>query len=295
MPTVLHLAAPAGFRLEPAVTTYGYYVLAPNRWDAAAGALRRPLHATDGRVVEVTVTESRRRGDGPKLRIACDAALPRADHAAIKRRVARMLHLDTPAEVYRRFWAMHPKARRAGFGRVFRSPTLFEDVIKTMTGCNVAWRNTKAMNAHLCAKVGRAGAFPRPADLAGWSPSRLKVACKVGYRAERIIRFARDVEAGRLDLAWFEQDDRPTDEVYDALRSIHGVGDYAANNILQHLDRYDRLPVDSETIRHFREVHGHDGEAAQIAHAARRHYDRFAPFQFLAYWYELWHRTSADW
>jgi 3-methyladenine DNA glycosylase/8-oxoguanine DNA glycosylase len=206
-----------------------------------------------------------------------------------------MLHLDTPPALYRDFWKRHAPAKRVGFGRLFRSPTLFEDIIKTITGCNVAWANTKSMNRLLCEKIGTGGAFPTPAELARCTPGELKRKCKVGYRADRIIRFARDVDSGKLDLTWFEAPARTTDELYHALREIHGIGDYAANNILQHLDRYDRLPVDSETLRHFREVHRHDGDAKQIAAAARDHYQRFAPHQFLAYWYELWHRTSVEW
>jgi hypothetical protein len=34
------------------------------------------------------------------------------------------------------FQAMHPAAREAGFGRVFRSPTLFEDMVKCILLCN---------------------------------------------------------------------------------------------------------------------------------------------------------------
>jgi len=292
MPSTLTLSIPRRFDLPAAVTTYGYYVLAPNYWDEPTQTLHRPL-AVDGQVVNVRIHAGAQAK--PQLRIACDATVPRAHHALIKARVARMLHLDTPPDVFTRFHAMHRDARRLKFGRLFRSPTLFEDMVKTITGCNVAWANTKTMNRLLCEKVGTNGAFPTPAELAAISPSALKRKCKVGYRAERIIRLARDVEAGRLDLAWFAEAHRTTDELYDALRAIYGLGDYAANNILTHLDRYDRLPIDSETIRHFRQVHGHAGDEKQIAAAARRYYERFAPFQFLAYWYELWHRTHVAW
>jgi len=199
-----------------------------------------------------------------------------------------MLRLDMSSGSLARWYGLSAAARREGYGRLFRSPTFFEDVVKTMTGCNVSWPNTISMNRRLVARVAGDGGFPTPGMLAGWSPSKLKRAAKVGYRAERIIRLARDVDSGRLDLAWFESPARTSDELYEALRAIHGVGDYAASNLLQCLGHFDRLAVDSETIRHFRQFHGATGDARAIEQRARAHYDGYAPFQFLAYWHELW-------
>jgi hypothetical protein len=34
------------------------------------------------------------------------------------------------------FQAMHAAAREVGFGRIFRSPTLFEDMVKCILLCN---------------------------------------------------------------------------------------------------------------------------------------------------------------
>ena len=144
------------------------------------------------------------------------------------------------------------------------------------------------MNRLLCTHVGTRGDFPTPGELGEWSEARLKKMCKVGYRAKRILRLARDVERGRLELAWFEDPARDTDELYEALTGIYGVGPYAAHNILQLLGRYDRLPVDSETLRHFRQLHNVHGSLKRVTRAAQKHYNRYAPFQFIAYWYELW-------
>ncbi len=288
MPTRLTLPTPDEFDLTAAVCSYGYYVLAPNQWDAVAQTLTRPLRTADHRVVRVTCRAASGPARGRSLRIRVTPQVPRGDHDAIKRQVARMFHLDVDAAVFRRFHRLHRGARRRRFGRLFRSPTLFEDMVKTITGCNVSWPNTIAMNRRLCERVGRDGDFPTPAELAAWQPARLNRATRVGYRAERIIRLARDVDAGRLDLDALAAPGRHSDELYHALRRIHGFGDYAASNVLQLLDHYDRVAIDSETIRHFRQFHGVGGSAREVAERARRHYDRFAPFQFLAYWYELW-------
>jgi len=281
------MTVPADFDLTRVVTSYGYFVLAPNAWDGRRGVLHRPLRGATGEAIAVRLRQRHGQAGRP-LVVEADRSLDEADRAAIRRQARRMLRIDTPVEVLQRWYTLNPAAGQERYGRLFRSPTLFEDMIKTITGCNVSWPNTMQMNRLLVERVARDGGFPTPAMLARWSPSKLKRAAKVGYRAERIIRLARDIQAGRLDLAWFEAPGRASGELYEALRRIHGIGDYAASNLLQCLGHFDRLAIDSETIRHFRQHHGFEGEASDIERLARTHYDRFAPFQFLAYWHELW-------
>lgn len=54
--------------------------------------------------------------------------------------VRRMLRL-LPGDAHHisRFQGMHPPAREAGFGRLFRSPTLFEDMLKSILLCNCGY------------------------------------------------------------------------------------------------------------------------------------------------------------
>ena len=122
---------------------------------------------------------------------------------------------------------------------------------------------------------------------------RLKERCKVGYRAERITRLARDVADGRLDLSWFEDPDRESEELYAGFLAIHGLGPYAAANLCHLVGRYDRLAIDTETYRHYclhydvkRPKPGPG--LARLHRKIERHYGQYAPFQFLAYWFELW-------
>lgn len=283
MPTNLSLTLPPGFSLPHAVCSYGYFILAPNRWDPPTRTLARPLRDGDGRVIRCRISQSKSR-----LRIACHRAVARRHHATLKAQVARILRLDEPAERFTHWHRLNTKARRARFDRLYRSPTLFEDMVKTITGCNVSWPNTINMNRLLVEHVGSAGDFPTPGELAAWTPARLKKMCKVGYRAERIIELARLVDRGKLDPAALEDESLATDALYDRIRALNGFGDYATNNVLQCLGRYERLPIDSETIRHFRQHHGANGDAKALTDKARTFYDRYAPFQFLAYWFELW-------
>ena len=288
MATTLTLPLPKGFSFPRAVCSYGFFVLAPNRWRPTEQVLERPLRAGD-RVVRAALDQ---RGD--RLRARLDGPLARRDHAGVKAQIARMLRLDTDPAVFERFHAVCPEAADAGFGRLFRSPTLFEDMVKTITGCNVGWSQTTRMNRLLCARFGPDGAFPTPAELAPRRPETVKRHARVGYRAERIVRLAVRLERGELDPAWFESPDREADELERGLRAIHGIGAYAARNMLAMLGRFDRLAVDTETLRHMRREHGATGSDAEVAEAARRRYAAYRPFDFLAYWFELWRAYERE-
>lgn len=283
MPSRLTLRVPADFELKRAVCSYGYFLLAPNQWRPAEQTLCRPLVVGD-EPVGVTLTQPG--GPGSALRVTCDATLDRGAQQRVRAAVTRMLRIDEDLTAWRR---LSPAARRRGFGRMFRSPTMFEDLVKTITGCNVTWRNTISMNRHLVDKVGK-GAFPTPAQLARLTPSRLKASCRVGYRAGRIINLARAFERGDVDPDWFEHPERDTLEIRARLLELDGIGPYAAANMLQLLGHYDHLPIDTETYRHYCHVTGaerpkNDKLLDPLIHAR---YDPLAPYQFLAYWFEIW-------
>lgn len=288
MSTVLTIPVQRDFDLTAAVNRYGYYALAPNRWDGERSVLHRPVRDGADRVVRLRISAAH---DGCQLRIRCGNPVAKAHHAGIKQQVRRMLRID---ERFDDWYRLHPAARRHRFARLFRSPTLFEDIVKTVSVCNMAWSGTIRMNQLLCEHIGTDGDFPTPTELARMTPARLAARCKVGYRAERLVRLARDVCKGRIDLAWFEDPARTTDELIAGLRHIYGIGPYAAANIAQHLGRYDQLGVDSETVRLFRDVHKIEGSLTKVAAAAERYYAAFAPYQFLAYWFDLWGGYERD-
>ncbi len=197
-----------------------------------------------------------------------------------------MLRLNEDLSEWNR---LNPAARRRGFGRTFRSPELFEDLVKTITGCNVTWRNTMSMNRRLVERVGR-GVFPSPSQLARLTPSRLKASCRVGYRAGRIINLARALDRGDIDPDWFEDPRRETPELREALLRLDGFGPYAAANALQLLGRYDHLPIDTETYRHYCHVTGTPRPANDktLDPLILERYGRMRPYQFLAFWHEIW-------
>ena len=281
----LTIPVPRGFDLRAAVCSYGFFILAPNRWEEKTRTFHRPLAVQRDRRVGIAVSQPKT--NRHVLRIRCDKKLNPGEQQSVKAQVGRMLRVD---EDLTGWFKLHPIARKKKFGRLFCSPTLFEDIVKTITGCNVTWTNTVRMNKLLCEHVGTRGAFPTPKQLASIAPARLKAQCKVGYRAERIIKLAHDVHTGVIDLSRFEEPGLTADETYQALLKIHGIGPFAAANICQLLGHYDRIAIDTETYRHFCATYGvtRPKNPAKLHPMIEKHYAQYAPYQFLAYWFELW-------
>src|SRR5918999_4011036 len=96
-----------------------------------------------------------------------------------------------------------------GAGRMLRSPTVFEDVVKTLCTTNCSWSATERMVAaiveHLgepaagAAPTGAAGrAFPTPEAMAGASLSFYKDVARAGYRGPYLLSLARSVADGTV-------------------------------------------------------------------------------------------------
>lgn len=280
--TTLTLTPPADFDLARDVCSYGYFLLAPNHWSVNDQTLARVLHLGEGPAVCV-IAQTRGR-----LAARFERTLTPTERAEAKRQIARMLRLNEDESHSRAFHRVDRRWKETGRARLFRSPTLFEDVIKTVTSCNVAWPSTVNMNTQLCRHVGTGGAFPTANKLARTRPGTLRGRCRVGYRDQRIIDLAKLFARGDIDEPWLESPATPHDEVFAFLVSLPGIGPYAAGNIMQLLGRYARLAIDTETVRHGKAALGMTGTDRQIIKKLEAHYEPFGEFKFKSYWFELW-------
>lgn len=228
------------------------------------------------------------------VRITCRVPLSKPQRALVRAAVRRMLRLEEDFTSFHRLCrrsATHRRAAATRFGRLLRGQSLFEDVVKVICTCNTAWPQTVAMIEGLvahwgvpCEATGTRG-FPTPRRLARVGVLALRAQARVGYRAEFIHRLARDVADGRLDLSAIERFAGPSDDLYRLLRRIHGVGDYAAAHLCMLLGRYDRLAIDTELKRFLH----HRYPRRRLSPDQLRHaYDQWHPYQFLAYWFDLW-------
>jgi 3-methyladenine DNA glycosylase/8-oxoguanine DNA glycosylase len=298
------LDVPRDYILKRDVCSYGYFLLRPNHWDVVNEAFTRVLdldrHAGP---VTLRVTQppppsarigasgkpaSKRSLAGEPLRVVADRALSAAERTEAREALSRMLRLDEPHTTIREFHALDPRWKKSGRGRLMRSPTLFEDVIKTVTSCNVQWPSTVVMNRRLCEVVGRGGAFPSSKRLARTRVATLRARCRTGYRDARIVQLATMFADGAIDPAWYENPNTPDEAVREALLELPGIGPYAAANIMQLLGRYAHLPLDTESVRHGRSVLGMKGSSNAIMKRVGKHFAPFGRHAFRSYWFELW-------
>lgn len=287
---------PADFVLRRDACSYGYFLLVPSRWDPAAGVVSRSLDLL-GRGVCARLSQTPAQ-PGAGLTARFDAALSAAERAEAKRQIGRMLRLDETAGEIAAFHAVDPRWAATGRGRLSRSPTLFEDVIKTVTSCNVAWTSTIRMNERLCAVLGRPTAtgeptFPTPEKLARTRAGTLRGRCRVGYRDGRMIELARLFARGEIEEGWLTDRGRSDAEVFRFLKGLPGIGPYAAGNIMQLLGRYSFLALDSESVRHGRVVLGLEGTEREILSKVAAHFEPFGEHKFRSYWFELWSYYEA--
>ena len=309
--TTFRITTPDDYVLARDVCSYGYFLLEPNHWDPVGlvftttmllGAKGRAVTLRMGQSAGASGSKKRERAHtssslkelaGRPLVVKADVALSAAEKKIARGAIERMLNLNETKERIGAFHKLDKRFKRTGRGRLMRSPTLFEDVLKTVTSCNVQWPSTIIMNRRLCEVVGRKSAsgryaFPSAGALAKMGAALLRERCRVGYRDARMIELARMFATGEIDGAWVENPATSDEELWDAMLEWPGIGPYAAANIMQLLGRYHRLPLDSESVRHGRDLLGFKGTPKQIMKRVHRHYEPLGEHKFRSYWFELW-------
>lgn len=189
-----------------------------------------------------------------------------------------------------------------GAGRMVRSPTVFEDVVKTICTTNCTWSATRRMVHAMVEHLGEpaAGApaegpwgraFPTPEAVADAGDPFFRDVARAGYRGAYLIALARSVAEGELDLERLgtaSADELPDEELERRLLSLPGVGPYAAAHIMMTLGRYHRLILDSWT----RPTYARKAGRTSVEDAAiERRFRRFGPYAGLAFWMYL----TRDW
>jgi N-glycosylase/DNA lyase len=261
------------------LASHGVADLLPNRLDEAKWTLETTLDI-GGRAHRVLITDGRpghARVNGAKR------TLPVVRH---------MLRLD---EDLSRFYAMiEDDADLAwaaqGAGRMLRSPTVFEDVIKTVCTTNCAWSGTVRMVTALVEHLGIDGrTFPSPPAMAEAPEDFYKDVARAGYRGPYLRTIAASVADGSLDLEELDgRSDVPDDEVAERLLALPGVGPYAAAHIMMLLGRYGRLILDSWT----RPTYARLARRKTVKDTTiERRFRRYKDFAGLAFWLYL----TRDW
>jgi 3-methyladenine DNA glycosylase/8-oxoguanine DNA glycosylase len=284
------LPARPPFRFLSVVKSHGWVQMAPFAFEEETETLTYTDRLSNGRVLEYQISE---RENGVTVQTE---ELTQSEKEEVTRRVTWMLGLDLDFSDFYAAAKREPKllqAEKMARGRVMRSPTLFEDVVKTILTTNTLWSATKRMNLNLIQQFGLSfdgstekRAFPGPAEIAASSPEVLREAVRVGYRAPAIHELAVRIDSGELDLESLKNSDMPTLELRKELLRIKGVGPYAAANLLLILGRGDFIPVDSWALK-LVSHEWYDGgpvTSKQVEEA----FEEWGQFKGLAYWFWDW-------
>jgi 3-methyladenine DNA glycosylase/8-oxoguanine DNA glycosylase len=177
-----------------------------------------------------------------------------------------------------------------GAGRMLRSPTVFEDVIKTVCTTNCAWSGTVRMVTALVEHLGIDGrTFPSPAAMAQAPGEFYTDVARAGYRGPYLRAIAASVADGTLDLEALDgRSDLSDEEVAERLLALPGVGPYAAAHIMMLLGRYGRLILDSWTRPTYARL---AGRKTVKDTTIERRFRRYKDFAGLAFWLYL----TRDW
>ena len=282
------------------ISSHGVADLPPNRIDDDARSLQVTLRVPRGKPRTVAVAQ------GPPGRASITVLGPAPGQAlaeALLDRVGHVLRLDEDlSDFYARVqedpdlsWA------GAGAGRLLRSATVFEDVVKTIATTNCAWGATVRMVGALVEHLGEPAtgaspdgpygrAFPTPAAMAEAGDDFYKDVVRAGYRGPYFRSLAESVASGDLDLEELAEagaNELPDEEVAARLLALPGVGPYASAHIMMLLGRYTPLILDSWTRPKYARVSGRKASDKTI----ERRFRRYGGYAGLAFWLFL----TRDW
>ncbi|RWW14333.1 hypothetical protein BHE74_00027449 [Ensete ventricosum] len=136
--------------------------------------------------------------------------------------------------------------------------------------------------------------FPSPEELANVDVNYLASCCKLGYRSQWIVSLAQDIVEHKIQFSKLEEICNGStlysyDELDKELSGIHGFGPFTRAYILMCMGFYHKIPTDSETIRHLKQFHSIKNCTVRTSRKnLEKIYGKYAPFQFLAYWFEMW-------
>jgi 3-methyladenine DNA glycosylase/8-oxoguanine DNA glycosylase len=222
----------------------------------------------------------------------------------IGRRVAHILRLDEDLSEFYSLAKNDPQLAwvNAGAGRLIRSATAFEEVVKTICTTNCSWGATKKMVSALVQHLGEPAngaanesplgrAFPTPQAMASVNEKFYKEVVRAGYRSAYLLTLARDVAEGDIDLeglATVSSEELPDTELAERLLALPGVGPYAAAHIMMMMGRYSALILDSWTRPKYARLMGKKSVADATIVRRFRHYGRWAGLAF-------WLFVTRDW
>jgi 3-methyladenine DNA glycosylase/8-oxoguanine DNA glycosylase len=271
------------------LASHGLADLPPNVLDEEARTLETTLSLPRNRARTIRISAGR-----PGFALVEGDDIGTRDAVVLAQAARHMLRLDADLSPFYAAAREDPDLAWTtnGSGRMLRSPTVFEDVIKTICTTNCAWSATVRMVGALVSELGVEApdgrrAFPTPDAMAKAGPAFYKNRVRAGYRGAYLRSLASDVAAGKLDLEALTDPELPDEEVAERLLALPGCGPYATAHMMLLLGRYSRLVLDSWTRPKYARLRGRKASDKTI----ERRFRLYRDYAGLAFWLYL----TRDW
>ena len=288
----LKIPTPRDFSFRRTVASHGWYQLPPFALDTEKWQLMRVIDVGPKPPITVFMTALKNH-----IRITPARPLTKLEAAIVLRDCRHVLRLDDDLHDFYLVTSNDPEfawIEAQGAGRLLRSPTVFEDLVKMMCTTNCSWALTLKMVNGLVNNLGRETndgrrSFPKAEALAAMPLKFFVDEVRAGYRAPYLKELAERVAVGELNVEAWLTSELPTAELAKQIKGVKGVGPYAAENLLKLLGRYDGLALDSWTRARFYALRN-NGRKANDKKIAR-YYSRFNEWRGLAIWCDV----TRDW
>jgi N-glycosylase/DNA lyase len=284
----LTIRTPNGFNFYRTVLSHGWCELLPFELDRENWKLTRVIDLNRGK--PATVEVSARKG---ALKLVVSRQVN--DRAAQKviRDVRHMFRLDDDLNLFYQIISTEPEfawIAEQGAGRLLRSPTVFEDLVKMICTTNCSWALTEKMVTSLVNELGTAAddgrkSFPTAQVMAQQSLEFYRDRMRSGYRAPYLNELAQRVASGELKVESWLSSNASLADLMKEMKSVKGVGNYAAENLLKLIGRYDGLALDSWTRAKFAQARN-NGRVANDKKILR-FYSRFNSWRGLVLWCDM--------
>ncbi len=296
MPKTIFLDTPANFSFKYTINSHGWRELSPFESDEENRRLSYVF--TDGKSKN-PVSANIEEADGKlKIEIA-DGKINKKFEEKILRDARHILRLDEDLSEFYKITKTEKQLAwisKQNAGRLLRSPTVFEDLVKTICTTNCSWVLTRKMAVNLTEKLGEKtkdgkSAFPTPEAMANVSVEFYKNEIRAGYRSAYFAELAEKVASGKINPESWLKTDLPTKELKREIKQIKGVGDYAAENLLKLVGHYDGLALDSWLRAQF--YRKHNNETVCADKEIENFYEKFGSWRGLAIWCDMTERWFA--
>ncbi len=298
MQNLVFIDIPKRFSFKSTVYSHGWCELAPFELDIQNWRLSYVFRDKNGHAIPAVISEV-----NGKLKIEAEGS--EIDAIQIINETRHLLRLDDDLNGFYDSIIGHERLNWVGklrAGRMLRSATVFEDIVKTICTTNCSWALTKNMTTNLVEKLGTAPssntqnhakrAFPTAEAMAAVTADFYRTEIRAGYRSPYFVELAETVASGRLDPQKWLKSGLSTTELKREIKKIKGVGDYAAENLLKLLGRYDGLALDSWLRSQF--YKNHNKEKPCTDKKIERHYKKFGEWRGLVMWCDMTEKWISD-